>query len=295
MYYYYDRPKKKKPRKVEGGIRAKSRRGEIGQSELSKMWIDSQALGIYDEDFRKGKSYARSGQVLSVKLSPGRITGTVQGTKKRPYEIVMTFNPISDKYWQRFMGWFRVRPALAVKLLAGEMPKDALDMLMTKQGVIYPSTTYESIECHCGQIYGICKHVAALIFIIAEEFDRDPFQYLKVLGLSREKFLSMIISSSQGSTYQVPSPALTAVKQSYAKDDSDGLTANLEGQIRDFWGQTQTYPDEQVDISETDAGLLKALGDFPMWAGEEEFTSTMEPIYDAACFKAARVYLGWRT
>ena len=65
--------------KVEGGIKAQSTRGAIGESWWSKRFLgvlESFAMG---GRLTRGRSYARAGQVLSMQISPGAVTSTVQG------------------------------------------------------------------------------------------------------------------------------------------------------------------------------------------------------------------------
>src|SRR3954452_20877330 len=82
------------PRKVEGGIRARSARGDIGTSWWSRRFIEvleSFALGTR---LTRGRSYARKGQVLALDIAPGVVTASVQGSRAEPYAVKVRFKAL---------------------------------------------------------------------------------------------------------------------------------------------------------------------------------------------------------
>ena len=90
-----------RPRKAEGGIKAQSKRGGFGESWWAKRWI--QVLESFDIGARlgRGRSYARGGQVLSIAVEKGRITAKVQGSRPKPYDIVIEVKTLSDAEWSK--------------------------------------------------------------------------------------------------------------------------------------------------------------------------------------------------
>ena len=69
------------PRRVEGGIKARSKRGAIGETWWSRRFID--VLESYGMSGRlsRGRSYARAGQVLDFELTQGKVSARVQGSR----------------------------------------------------------------------------------------------------------------------------------------------------------------------------------------------------------------------
>ena len=76
-----DWPPPSRPRRVEGGIKARSKRGAIGEQWWSRRFIS--VLESYGMSGRlaRGRSYARAGQVLDFELSQGKVTARVQGSR----------------------------------------------------------------------------------------------------------------------------------------------------------------------------------------------------------------------
>ncbi len=77
-YDYYSYPPSK-PRKVKGGIKAHSRRGRFGTTWWGRRWIETLEGFNIGARLGRGKSYARSGQVLSIDVEKGRVRSSVQG------------------------------------------------------------------------------------------------------------------------------------------------------------------------------------------------------------------------
>ncbi len=46
--------------------------------------------------------------------------------------------------------------------------------------------------CSCSDWSNPCKHTAAVFYLLAEEFDRDPFLLSKLRGLSREELVELL-------------------------------------------------------------------------------------------------------
>src|SRR5215467_13408023 len=94
--------RKPKPRiKARGGIKSQSKRGAFGQSWWAKRWIA--VLESFDIGARltRGRSYARSGQVLSIEVENGQIKAKVQGSRPQPYKVSIQVKTLTAIEWQR--------------------------------------------------------------------------------------------------------------------------------------------------------------------------------------------------
>src|SRR5438094_873916 len=70
-----------KPRiKAKGGIKAQSKRGSFGETWWAKRWIAVLESFNIGARLSRGRSYARSGQVLSIDIAKGEIKSKVQGS-----------------------------------------------------------------------------------------------------------------------------------------------------------------------------------------------------------------------
>lgn len=113
-----------KPIKVEGGIKAKSKRGTIGDTWWSKRWVKVLESFGWSNKLERGRRYVRKGQVLDFTLSPGKVTARVQGSMAEPYSVIIKIEPLIDKEWNDVMEEMPGKAIFAAKLLAGEMPQN---------------------------------------------------------------------------------------------------------------------------------------------------------------------------
>jgi len=86
-----------RPRKAEGGIKARSKRGAIGEQWWSRRFIDVlESFGMQSR-LTRGRNYARSGQVLGFDISSGYVTARVQGSRVKPYAVKLTVDPLTTR------------------------------------------------------------------------------------------------------------------------------------------------------------------------------------------------------
>ena len=108
-----------RPIRVDGGIRAKSKRGAIGEQWWSRRFIE--VLESYGMSSRlaRGRSYARAGQVLDFELSQGKVTARVQGSRPRPYQVRIGVLPLTTAQWRRVLDRLAGQALFLLSLKAG--------------------------------------------------------------------------------------------------------------------------------------------------------------------------------
>jgi len=47
-------------------------------------------------------------------------------------------------------------------------------------------------NCSCPDWSNPCKHIAAVYYLLGEEFDRDPFLIFRLRGIAREDFVKLL-------------------------------------------------------------------------------------------------------
>jgi uncharacterized Zn finger protein len=179
------------PIRVEGGIKARSRRGAIGSTWWSRRFIDVLESLELGGRLARGRAYARSGQVTRLEVSAGAVSATVQGSRPQPYKVAIRFKRIPAKQWQRIERTLAGQVIFSAKLLAGEMPQDLEDVLAELGVSLFPRTAEAlGMTCSCPDWSVPCKHVAATLYLLAEAFDRDPFLILAWRGRERAELLA---------------------------------------------------------------------------------------------------------
>ena len=182
-----------RPIRVDGGIRAKSKRGAIGEQWWSRRFIS--VLESYGMSGRlaRGRSYARAGQVLDFELSQGKVTARVQGSRVRPYQVRIGVLPLTTAQWRRVQDRLASQALFRAKLLAGEMPREIEEVFAECGTPLFPRSPADlDMHCSCPDWEVPCKHLAAVCYVLAEEFDRDPFGMLAWRGKARDELLAAL-------------------------------------------------------------------------------------------------------
>jgi uncharacterized Zn finger protein len=281
-----------RPREARGGIKAHSRRGAFGQSWWARRWLE--VLERLDLGGRlvRGRSYARRGQVLDLAVEEGLVRASVQGSRQDPYAVTIRVPPLSAAQWRRAGDALRKEARFAAKLLASEMPEDVEEAFTSAGLSLFPASRTELVtQCSCPDWSNPCKHIAAVYYLLGEEFDRDPFLIFQMRGLSRDGLVALLGSprvegkgarSSDGDTRKRAAAA-------HAPPERHPLPADPEA----FWSGGDLPPADEVRAPDTIvAPLLRRLGPFPLWRGEQPLAAALESAYRRATARGLDAYAG---
>ena len=174
------------------GIRAQESRTGSGRSWWAKEWarrLESMGLG---GRLGRGKSYALSGQVVSMEIGGSRVVARVQGSRQDPYEVTIDFRAPEGAARKRLVGAIRAEPMLVARLLADDLPTE-IGLLFRAEGYdlfpggkLGPGRYDMTTKCSCPDYANPCKHTAAALLILGEEIARRPLTLIELRGISTE-------------------------------------------------------------------------------------------------------------
>jgi uncharacterized Zn finger protein len=183
-------PAPSKPLPVEGGLVARSSRGEFGEQWWSRRFIEvleSFALGTR---LTRGRNYARKGQVISLGVEPGEVTASVQGSRVRPYQVRVGLPKFTELVWAKAEVVLAEQAIHSARLLAGDFPPELEPVFAGIGAPLFPVRLGDlALSCSCPDQVVPCKHLAAVFYLLAERFDEDPFLILRWRGRGREVLL----------------------------------------------------------------------------------------------------------
>lgn len=187
------------PRRVEGGLKARSKRGAIAQQWWSQRFIEVlESMGLGGR-LSRGRNYARRGQVLDLALDTGSVTASVQGSRARPYRVRVGVSAFGKSEWAQVSQALAEDAWYTAKLLSGEMPPDIEELFDGLDLALFPTGAGElTMDCSCPDWEVPCKHLAAVLYLLAEHFDEDPFAILALRGRDRESLLSSVSALRAG-------------------------------------------------------------------------------------------------
>lgn len=282
MGYWNDWGKYKPRIQAKGGIKAQSKRGSFGETWWGKRWVAT--LESFDIGARmgRGRSYARNGSVLSIDITSGEIKAKVQGSYPQPYKISIQLKTLPASDWRKVADALSTQALYAAKLLAGEMPAEIEETFKTAGLALFPAKSRDLVtDCSCPDWSNPCKHIAAVYYLIGEEFDRDPFLLFKLRGMERDAFLKLLGSVT---------PATETAEETAPTLPPEPLNAAV------FWQAAPLPPDwlGEARTPPVNAAVLQRLGNFPFWRGHETLAETLPSVYAAASAHGLEVLAGTR-
>ncbi len=188
-----------------------------------KAWLDAleHRARLDPNRLPRGRTYARSGKVLSVQLEQGQIVGSVRGSRPTPYTVRVRTRMFSASEWDRLLVAIAAKAAHAAALLDGELEPGVVDDARAAGIELLPGPGELQPRCTCPDWADPCKHAAAVCYLVADELDHDPFALLELRGRRREEVLAglrRLRSPGAGGTDRPGGPAP-------ARPDDPGMLA----------------------------------------------------------------------
>ncbi len=274
----FPRHRRRPPRPAEGGIAARKQRGVIGETWWSARFVavlESFAIG---SRLRRGRSYARSGQVLDLEVEPGIVYARVQGSRRVPYDVRIRVKTLSARAWTRLEQALASQAMFAARLLAGEMPHEIEDAFATLNLSLFPARASElETDCSCPDFANPCKHIAATFYILAEAFDDDPFLIFAWRGRTCDQLVANL-RRLRGAAVHAPDTEAVPDDPEHAAD-----TPPLAASIGDFWRIDPAFTGLHLapHASDTPDALLRQLGSPPPEAGGQRLLERLSSAYRA--------------
>lgn len=277
-------PPTSRARPVGGGLRARSQRGEIGESWWSKRFLDVLESFDYGQRLARGRTYARHGQVMDLAIEPGEVRAAVQGSRVRPYQVRITLPPLSDRDWERAERAMAGKALFAAALLAGEMPQEIEEAFASSELSLFPESPAElASSCTCPDWARPCKHVAAVFYLLAEAFDEDPFLVFTWRGRTKEELiegLRRLRGGADAARSRAPDDAAPAPPEAPPLEDSLDDFFEARGDLEEL-----TLCPRAGDAPDS---VLRELGPLGVRAGGADVAEYLRRYYAAMTAAAER-------
>jgi uncharacterized Zn finger protein len=176
-------------------------------------------------------------------------------------------------------------------LLAGEMPRE-IENVFRQAGVSLFPTTFRELrtDCTCPDDANPCKHIAAVYYLLGEEFDRDPFLILRLRGLTRTELMERLgVPATIGGSLASPAPDSAEAR------GPGGAAAPVADDPSAFWRTPAIPPDLITAAAAADQpvdSVLQRFGRFPFWRGHVSPQEALSPVYERAAKRALELFVG---
>jgi uncharacterized Zn finger protein len=190
----------------------------IASSWWGKAWnLNLESYADFRNRISRGKSYVRSGAVLDLKISMGCIEAKVQGSRSKPYEVLIRIDPLSDEKWLQITNLCNHRIDSLEQLVEGKFPKTLEVLFKEKQYGMFPTPKEIHFDCSCPDWASMCKHVAAVLYGVGARLDQNPMLFFELRNLDGQELVrksmeskleSMLMNAGKKSEREIPSEDL---------------------------------------------------------------------------------------
>jgi len=254
------------PRLPSHGIKAQTRRGAFGKTWWASRWIAALERLVNPGRLARGRTYARTGQVVSLEVDRDGVKAVVQGSRPKPYDVTITFTRLTDKEWDRVVDAMAAEALYAARLLSGEMPEQIEEVFAAAGTSLFPADANDMrTTCSCPDTANPCKHIAAVHYLLGERFDEDPFLMFLLRGRSRDEIVAALRERRGGS----------------ASEAAPEAEQTVEADLSTFWSVPPQTEEVALHFAlpESDALAVKRLGQPPFVRDQAAFTAVMERLY----------------
>ncbi|WP_425385323.1 SNF2-related protein [Wolbachia endosymbiont (group B) of Schoenobius gigantella] len=144
-----------------------------GRTWWGKKWLQSFSEVDYDNRLSRGRTYANTGRAFGIQINGNTITAKVSGSRPHPYKVKITLNELNSSAIRCII---ENSPSILPKLINRQLPTLLFDKLNDSGIKLFPSNWEEmNASCNCPDWAMPCKHIAAVIYLIAAEIDKNPF------------------------------------------------------------------------------------------------------------------------
>lgn len=166
---------------------------DITKSWWGNAWCHKiESYADYDTRLGRGKRYVRSGAVIDLQITKGKITARVQGTRKAPYKVEIKISRLNEEHCQRIMKQCGRKIENLEELINGNFPDELKELFLGDEG-LFPSPKEITYNCSCPDWALMCKHVAAVMYGIGARFDENPFLFFELRGIDVNRFIDVTL------------------------------------------------------------------------------------------------------
>ena len=222
---------------------------QLGEQGLAQQpwWVEQWMELInsyrYKKRLERAWSYAREGNVTSIRFEGRRVHARVQGTDREPYKVKLWLDVLNDEDWGYVLEALSQKARWSAQLLAGVMPQDIERAFAASGKRLFPFKLQEvRSECSCPDKANPCKHISAVFYLMGDRFSEDPFVLFQLRGRTRLQLLAELAKrrregaeGTSAPTAHPPHPAISDPRRWWGYDapldpDLVVITPAMEGE-----------------------------------------------------------------
>ena len=148
-------------------------RGAIARTFWGKSWCENlERYSDYANRLPRGRTYVRSGAVIDLQISAGKVSAQVMGSSL--YTVAMSVTAVPQKQWQALCKDCSGSIDSLVEILQGRLSAAVMAHLSKPGTGLFPAPKEITFSCSCPDWASMCKHVAAVLYGVGARLDQQP-------------------------------------------------------------------------------------------------------------------------
>lgn len=173
-----------------------------------KAWCTNlESYSDFANRLPRGRTYARNGSVIDLKIEKGQIKALVYGSEL--YKIQIDIDPLPKARWEALKQQCAGQIASLVELLQGRLSKGVMERVTDRKHGLFPAPVEIRLRCSCPDYAGMCKHVAAVMYGVGNRLDSSPDLLFLLRGVDHLELIEQAIPAAPSKTGR-GSPAIAA-------------------------------------------------------------------------------------
>ena len=157
---------------------------QYGRTWWGAQWLQALAQIDHDNRLPRGRTYANRGAVRDLVVADSKVTARVQGSRPRPYNVEIDVPKVDGSQAGRLLDRLAEDQGLVARLLNRELDPTVLQMAQHLKIPIFPARWSDlKMHCSCPDWAVPCKHLAAVVYLLSQQIDADPFLVFSLRGI----------------------------------------------------------------------------------------------------------------
>jgi len=158
-----------------------------GKTWWGKRWLEAFRGAGPAGYWARGQNYAATGRVHDIAIVGSRVRALVRGSANASYEVDCSLVPLTREQQAWTTRFLANALALTSQLFNRNFPP-SLEVQLLKEGISLFPKNWQDIDatCSCPHNLSPCKHIAALVYVMASQLDKNPLLLFALRGVSLE-------------------------------------------------------------------------------------------------------------
>jgi uncharacterized Zn finger protein/superfamily II DNA or RNA helicase len=254
-------------------------RKKYGTTWWGQQWLNALNQIDYSNRLPRGRTYANKGAVVSINMEGNQILAEVEGSRPYPYQIALTIPRFSRSQKASIIEAITSNPLFISQLLNRQLPQD-VHTACQELGVHLFPRTWRDIDgnCSCPDWAVPCKHLAAVLYIVANEIDKNLFLIFNLHGFD------LLQGLDEAGVFEASPPLEIRIPN--WKDQVQALALPMASS--EIWSEEIFSEIDFTRIPDCRDQLLRILGPHTVFFPQGDFEKILRSTYFKAA-KAARV------